>query len=544
MSVPNPSFPNKAEPVTLAQLREALAFMTEQYDKARDATSNVFVWLWEALQGDFNENRTTGQVVFDTAISMIPGVDQVCDVRDIIANCKQINEDKSNTWAWVALGLTLIGLFPSLGSLVKGVLKIFFLFVRRAGGNHVVKAVDEAMTWVITYLRRRDVQKYWKGLKWDHVFGELSKLVKSIRAEVNLSRLLKAFDRGISLMKSLLGKVEGIPYIGARAKEVIDLVVGIRRSADKYLKDALEPLQNALDAIIKRLEWEDLVQRRAIVNVRNVHYRGTLPEMRAITLMREAKPPPKWLSKGSPKYPPLKPNNKDVQRTLATGKAKGCLELKPKEIASFAQGMRAEVLQGPMRLYRVVSPGNMAASKDWMSEEVFNRLMKDADPKAAWRRHLAVWPDWNPNGQFVVYELKAGETLPVWRGPASSQVKDPGRGLDDYFLEGGWEQIKFDAGQLRKADGKAYGNAMDDMPFVKMDRRTGTPLSEEISYAEYEALPKSEKPKYEPMRKKIRQPRISGPFDTGWGMTDFDAQLTDVKLGLPALPGQTTRIQK
>ena len=116
-----PISPIRPPPVTLQQLREALAFISEQYRSAVDGGKNVFAWLWESIQGDFNQERSTGQVVFDTAISMIPGVDQVCDVRDIIANCKQINDDKSNSWAWIALVLTLIGLIPTLGSLLKGV---------------------------------------------------------------------------------------------------------------------------------------------------------------------------------------------------------------------------------------------------------------------------------------------------------------------------------------------------------------------------------------------------------------------------------------
>jgi hypothetical protein len=52
------------------------------------------------------------------------------------------------------------------------VLKIFFLYVRRFGLNHVARAVDEAMDWVITFLRRREVMKYWKSIKWDRLFHE------------------------------------------------------------------------------------------------------------------------------------------------------------------------------------------------------------------------------------------------------------------------------------------------------------------------------------------------------------------------------------
>ena len=292
MGDPRADLPNQAAPVSLQQLREALAFISEQYKSAEDGGKNVFVWLWESIQGDFNQERTTGQIVFDTAISMIPGVDQVCDVRDIIANCKQINDDKSNSWAWIALVLTLIGLIPTLGSLLKGVLKIFFLFIRRFGLNHLVRAVDEAMSWVITLLRRREVAKYWKAMRWDRVFHELANQTRVVRGLVTKAQLLKAFDRAVLLMRKLLGKVADIPLVGRRAQETIDLVVGIRKIADNYIGQVLAPVQHILDAIIKRLEFEDLVQRRGIVNAGNFHFTGTLPEAHAVSLMRRVDPSP------------------------------------------------------------------------------------------------------------------------------------------------------------------------------------------------------------------------------------------------------------
>jgi len=527
MSAPNPAMPNQQAPVTLEQLRAALAFITDQHDKVLDAGSNVFVWLWEAIQGDFNQQRSTGQIVFDTAISIIPGVDQVCDVRDIVANCKQIGEDKSNTWAWVTLGLTLIGLFPVLGSLVKGVLKIFFLFVRRSGGSAMIKAVDEAMTWVITFLRKREVQKYWRALKWDHVFGELAKGVKAVRAKVNLSELLKAFDRGIGLMKNLLGYVKHVPFVGTRAQALIDQVVGIRRIANAHLGNAVKPLQDALDTIIRRLELEDLMQRRGIVNAGNIHFRGNLPEARAVTLMRNAEPPPSWLSRGAPSKPGLNPNDPTLKRNLAADYADGYPKLTPDNVRSFHKIAPCDIV-GPARLYRVTSPSNGAAGDCWVSEEVWKKVMNAPDPKAAWRKYLAVWPDWNADGQFVVMDIPAGQTLKGWRGPASSQAK---KALDDKYLEGGWEQIVM----------KPAGREFDATRFYMRGGGHGEKLHRPgLSRDEWQKLSASKQSAYTPIREKINDPRIKGPFDTGWGTSDFDPQLRDAKIGLPDLPGQLT----
>lgn len=542
-----PSFPNQAAPATQQQLRQALAFLTEQYDKAWDTTTDVFVWLWEAIQGDFNQNRSIGQVGFDTAISMIPIIDQICDVRDLVANGKLIREEKTNLWAWVGLGLTLIGLFPSLGSLIKGVLKIFFLFVRRTGGNAVMKAVDEAMTWVITFLRRREVMKYWQGLKWDSVFSELAQRARQVRTQLKLDELLLAFDRGLALLRNLADKVAYMPYVGARAAEIVEMMLDVRKEADEWLAKALKPLQDVIDEIIRRLEWEDLLQRKGILNTRNVHFFGALPEARAVTLMREANPLPKWMSRGEPKFPPVPP--KSIKKLVDAASMAGWQALSDEEVLTFAKGLRNDTLHGPLKLYRVVGPGNMASGKDWVTEEVFNQLQRAADPKSAWRKHLAVWPHWNPDGQFVVYELKAGESVKVWRGPAASQTMKDMEELNEVgHLEGGYEQIKFDASLVRTQRGYLYDprrsdDLIDEMQYFKVNRATGEMQPTSLRYDQYRQLPPHEQAHYEAIRRQIRHPGIQGPFDTGWGYTDFDAQLDNIKLGLPALPGQLTQVK-
>lgn len=122
--------------VNATQMRSAIAWATgdeEGQEQENEPSSNPFVWFWEAIEGDFNDDRSTAQILVDAGISMIPLVDQVCDLRDLIANCRKLAKDRTDIWNWVALVLTLIGLFPSLGSLVKGVLKIFFGFVRKVG---------------------------------------------------------------------------------------------------------------------------------------------------------------------------------------------------------------------------------------------------------------------------------------------------------------------------------------------------------------------------------------------------------------------------
>ena len=398
-----------------AELRSALGWVTDTRADQAPPDKPIYEWLWEAIQGDFNDDRSVGQIAFDTGISMIPIVDQICDVRDIIANCKKIDSDKSNHWAWVALVLTLIGLFPSLGSLVKGVLKIFFLFIRRMGADNIAKAVDLAMTWVITLLRKREVQQYLKKLKVEQIFKWLADEIKVVRGKLNTQALLIAFDKVIGIMNRLLNKVSNMPFIGAKAKAVIAKVKEIRMLADSKIGQAVAPVQKALDAIIKRLE-----------------------------------------------------------------------------------------------------------------------LMASPDPKAAWRKHFAVWPDWNPNGQFVIYEIPRGETIKAWRGPASSQVKEKEMGLNAH-LEGGWDQIII----------KPKGSEWDGTRYYMRGGGNGERLHPPgISRDEWSKFSKAKQKAYTPIREQINSPNVQGPFDTKWGSTDFDTQLRDAKIGLPSLPGQVSNTLK
>lgn len=78
------------------QMRDALAWATGE-DEPREPSANPFVWFWEAIEGDFNESRSTSQILVDAGISMIPLVDQVCDLRDLIANCRKLSRDQTDS---------------------------------------------------------------------------------------------------------------------------------------------------------------------------------------------------------------------------------------------------------------------------------------------------------------------------------------------------------------------------------------------------------------------------------------------------------------
>lgn len=106
----------------------------------------AFDWFWGVLQGDFKEDQTTGQIVVGTVITMIPFVDQVADIRDVVANLIHIRKDSSDVWRWVALIVTLVGLVPTLGSLLKGVFRLVLKFAKQGGDKR--KAIETILAMV------------------------------------------------------------------------------------------------------------------------------------------------------------------------------------------------------------------------------------------------------------------------------------------------------------------------------------------------------------------------------------------------------------
>ena len=533
--------------INATQMRDALAWATGENVDTKEPSFNPFIWFWEAVEGDFNENRSTSQILVDAGISMIPLVDQICDLRDLIANCRKLLRDQSDVWNWVALVLTLIGLFPALGSLVKGVLKIFFGFVRRSGGEKIAEAVDGAMTWAISFVRRRQVQEYLKLHKVDDVLKWLATEIKAARAKISVSELSAAFDRAIKVMEELTSKVEYVPVLGSKAKQALIDVKKIRMDANAHFAKAIKPVQDIVDTAILRLEREAFQRKSGIIDASNIHYRGALPESAAVALMRKRKPA--WLTaSANAVYPEVNPKHvrskidAKAATTTPSGRKKPEKDIFPsltdENIRSF-HTLAADTIKGPARIYRVLAPNSRGMSDCWVSEEVFKKLQSAPDPKSAWRKFLAVWPDWNVNGQFVIYDIKVGESLNVWRGIASSQTKN---NLPGYQLEGGFEQIVF---KVERADPRN-----DQMLYYKIKGGSNAKMGKPMTQSQLNAATASMNGAQRKMffdshlsvRDKINHPNISGPFETGWGYTEFDGAGMASKVGLPDLPGQITSI--
>lgn len=450
------------------ELEKALAWYTAApsrwLESRQQDLSAAAEWLWTVIQGDFAEDQSTAQVVTGTVISMIPFVDQLCDVRDLVANCRKIGQDSEDSGAWLALVLTLLGLFPCLGSFAKGCFKILFAYGRKGIYRAGTKAVRSDL-WKATqpsleagiqklngYLDQPEVKKMLVALKIDNPYQYLAGQARKLSSQVNVGQLLKAMDGCISILNDLAGMVRkwGGTALASKVVETMKSVARVRKLADQKLGEWLHPIQHWVDCLARRLEVEVDMNYRAYTNVLNPHA-FKRPSLQAEIEAMENELPAYVDKSRKVKYkgmsePDVVADWPDIGRN-APSPMKNAYE-------TFHEASPVELSSGTV-LYRVVDPGSFDNSICWMTKEEFDKLSSKND----WRRRFAVWVNWNRNGEYVTYTVPPGKPLKAWIGPAASQALDPSK---DFVLEGGGIQVvldpkNIDSGYLGRRQPTSWG---------------------------------------------------------------------------------------
>ncbi len=441
-------------------------------------------WIWGVIQGDFNEEASTAQTITGTVISMIPFVDQLCDIRDVVACCKRIHHDSDNTGNWLALALTLIGLFPTLGSLVKGCGKILFGYARKATLKAGTKAVEKGLTkWAEKYIEhgiaklnsfldRPAVRKALSALHWDNPYKHLAEQIRKLSAEVSVQKLLAAFDTAVDALKELLNTVRkwGGGKLGAKVAELLEIIDGVRKKADKMLGNVLKPLQEWLDHLARRLDIEGDNNYRAYLRETTGHsFIRPKAEAEIAAFEKEL---PRWVNKTEKvahkpaRKAPVQAGWPDLDPKVKPGERHPLA----KAYETFENNTIEPVTIPPGEaLYRVLDPSSGDNSICWMRKAEFNKLKSKDD----WRRKFAVWSSWNSNGEFVTYTVPPGKGLNVWEGVVGTQKIDGTL----YKLEGGAIQIVLNPNDLKKEFlGKRQPTNWGYSSFGETVEMTGVPI--------------------------------------------------------------------
>ncbi|MCH2242182.1 MAG: hypothetical protein MK041_09670 [Aquabacterium sp.] len=485
-------------------------------------------WVWEALQGDFNPNRSAGQIGLDTVVCLIPGIDTVMDVRDLIANIIAIVAAPANGMAWFNLVLTLIGFIPGLGSVAKGVVKIVFVKLRpliksaddltnaSKMRQHLDDAFDAALPSIVQYLTHPKVQKFLTTTGVPDVIKWVAQSIRATVGKISPATLKAQFNEKAGSVRNILNYLSPLlPDAAApRVKRVLDGIVTVQKNFDGAVDQFMQPLHAMMLQLAKRLDDMHWVAQSQQLNKGWI---APLSEQGSRRLI--AKHRPAWVKTAPPAaFKQLNPRGFRRDAAYTNGVAAGAPPLDDKAIESFAKGVKARVLRDGETLYRVIDPTSGSLSTCWITESVWKEINSHpGKAREIWRSKLAVKPEWNQNGTFIRYTYNKARDgdITVWEGPTAMQWLGDREAYQQGFLEGGLTQVVFDPkSQIRNAQSDSFATAQfPDMVQGNIIREVGGA-----------AKPSG-------IRTKINDSRIEGPFETGWGFKDF-ADQHDL-IGLP-----------
>ncbi len=239
---------------------------------SQSVLGSLWDWLWGTLQGDFNKDASVSQIAVNAVLGLIPLVDQVLDVRDILAGLKDIVafylEDEAararhervlgipyEVWLWLNLFIIAIGCVPEVGSAVKGVLRVLLASLvelsKKAGGLQP-RQLQELWARLVQVLGRFGIHESraaaWLNQLPAELAGWMNQATGKIRIALNAIQnlLAQAEDMALSRYAEWLldqGKVrqlvDGIRRIRKAVQETYARLDAMKAEVNAWLRELL-----------------------------------------------------------------------------------------------------------------------------------------------------------------------------------------------------------------------------------------------------------------------------------------------------------------
>lgn len=240
--------------------------------EAVSALDGIGDWIWGLIQGDFNKDQSVSQLAVNTLLGLIPIVDQVLDVRDLISGVKDIiefyceeesqqqaHEDvlglSYETWLWISLFIIAIGCIPEVGSAVKGVLKGLIRFLQDATKKAAnlspaqLRRIWEELLKILNHfgINQGNAHQWLKQMP-GKLSGWMDEAAVKIKAALDSVRVM--MEKTEEYARRFGGKK--LPFVGEilSAEQAQQIIARVR----KY-KDAIAKAYNRLDQMKRRVQF-------------------------------------------------------------------------------------------------------------------------------------------------------------------------------------------------------------------------------------------------------------------------------------------------
>jgi hypothetical protein len=452
-------------------------------------------WVGGALKGEFSQQQTTGQIVFDATISMFPLLGEGTAARDTVAIIMHMADNPKevdNWWPWVKLVLCLIAVVPIFGGVLKGVGKQVIRALEKS--EDLAKLAEEVVMFVnrmchgnaYEWLRKLDFTQY-QAKVIDGLTDALDRLTGACRWIVK--------NMGDTLPSHVVAYLSGLP----------GKLQPIRNAANRMIPQALRDLNDCLARVRAHLvegTFADISVGSGKVTTREA-------EGQLSTLARDAGKPlhpaaslenyqhvDKWPDLSDPVGAHVRINKKTGAYTYET-------------IESFSKDKTIEAITlgpGKYDLARVLDSTKRTTSSGYKLKGTLSPATKRNKcwlPRMAkngkeWREKWAVKMDWSHNGAYIRLDhIPTREQLVamgvanipedwnglrVWSGGTASQYDE----ILGRWLEGGETQYIIDFAHPYNQVLEDYVKNLMAMPtnwkdviFAPVDRAAVRPLDKD-----------------------------------------------------------------
>src|SRR5215213_10038683 len=272
--------------------------------KEEDGTVvSVAKWVGVSLAGDFADDQSFGQIAFGTAVTMIPVVDQIGDIRDVGANLHRLifRKQYKEFSPWFGLVLSLIGAIPELGSLIKGIVSAIWKAIKNGAKKlplgKLIKMLNSVGEGNVIRLLREILEKVKAhagtiAKKIKEILDSIKSKLKNLRivafgkAEKLIDELLESMREVYKQMPDMVRDIIGwiVTHLKNTIDEAADYVMrgvtrarnGARQLREKFFRSAMKSIEEvALRAGMKKDHVEKLIahcsqkERMVVVRVSN-----------------------------------------------------------------------------------------------------------------------------------------------------------------------------------------------------------------------------------------------------------------------------------
>ena len=182
----------------------------------RSALQDTDDWLWGIVAGNFSDKPlSTSQIVVSGIVTMIPGIDQIADVRDVIGSLFKMSSEAGRTPEnQIEFAFTLIGLVPTFGSAGRMALRLVF----------EGKTLKEGMAVLHAFLPGNALD-WFKRLDWAKLGTESRHAMqKAVTLLERVAKDLKQHNKGLTghfIPDEIVVKAEAVASLAKRTANEI-----------------------------------------------------------------------------------------------------------------------------------------------------------------------------------------------------------------------------------------------------------------------------------------------------------------------------------